>query len=269
MSKASKLDRMRTTVLETTGLRYNTSGETVELNFFPNSTDTGVSVPLVLKGNTSGVCPAIDLNPLSGHPYAYIVDSKAYTIDGGEFYSVSDTTATRGGFILPGGGGGANQVYRSRTFNERIVDEIGVSMVEAPDTGIDGGGPGTFLNFPIGTYRLSGSAPHNSVDRAALYWCNYTKAKAESIPNRSDWLEGDKGIIGTVDFSSAQHPVTTRNFIKGIFHVTESTDNWVLLHGCGTPNTNFGFGIDGNNTTSSFFSPTGVIYSKLEIWKIG
>lgn len=268
MSKASKLNRMKNTILETTGLSYTPSGETVELNFFPNSTDTGVSVPIIVSKG-SGSCAAIDV-PTTGHPYAYIVDSKAYNVYGGRFHNVSDTTQP--GFVLPGGGGGANQVYRSRTFNEKIVDEIGIELEEVESTSYDGGGPGTFLKFPIGTYRLSGSAPQINTDRSALYWCNYTKANAETtFSNRRDWLKDDKGIIGTVEFASVSHHVKSKNFITGIFYVTESTDKWVLLHGSETEpndsNHDYGFGIHGNS--GSFFSPTGVIYSKLEIWKIG
>ena len=84
MSKASKLARMKNTVLETTGLTYNPSGETVELNFTPDSTSPGVSVPLVLTGNTnSGICAAINIPPLLGVPYAHILGTKPANSNGG------------------------------------------------------------------------------------------------------------------------------------------------------------------------------------------
>ena len=266
MSKASKLTRMAKTVLETTGLTYNTSGETVELNFTPDSTNQGVSVPLVLRGNTSGVCPAINVHPLSGFPFAHIVDSKPYAAEGGDFYQTNDSATTRGGFQLLGGDNTTPQYYRSRTFQTRIVDEIGVSMVEAPDTGNDDGGPGTFLNFPVGTYYLSGSAPMWYVNLSRTYWCNFTKAKAElaSSALRRDYLV-IKGTTGyTPPAGGAGQIIST---VEGRFTVTDNTDSYLLLHGCEISNTNNGFGRSSNSGT--FIGPTDTLFSELKIWKIG
>lgn len=266
MSKASKLDRMAKTVLETTGLTYNTSGQTVELNFTPDVTTPGVSVPLVLAGNTnSGACAATDTPPLTGHPFAHIVDSKPYNTDGGRFYKISDNQP---GFKLPGGGG-TEQQYRSRDFNERIVDEIGVSMVEVASSNVDEGGPGTFLNFPPGIYQLSGSAPAWQVQENILFWCNFTQAKSQTVANRGQYLEYPLGIRGTQNFVNTSNADQGRSFVDGRFEVTSADDSYLLLHGAAGQNgSDEGFGRDGDGV-NNYETPIGNIFAELKIWKIG
>ena len=249
MSKANKLARMKTTVRETTGLSYNLSGETVELNFFPDSTNQGVSVPLVLAGNTnSGVCPAINTNQLLGVPYAYIRDSKPYATSGGNFKSTAITD--QAGFNLNGGDGNTIQHYRSRDFNERVIDEIGVSMVEVSSSQDDGGGPGTFLNFPVGTYYISGSAPSFRVLRNMIYWCNFTQAKGLSVADRNPYIV----ISGLNGYSQSNQnsPVQTRTLIKGRFTVTSPDDSYLLLHGSQNGLDTNGFGVNGDVTQSQY-----------------
>jgi hypothetical protein len=265
MSKASKLARMKNTVLETTGLTYNTSGQTVELNFTPDVTNPGVSVPLVLAGNTnSGACPAINLHPLTGFPYAHIRDSKPYHTEGGPFYKVDDSSSTRPSFLLPGGGG-TTQKYRSREFNERVVDEIGVSMVNVSSDNNDDGGPGTFLTFPTGIYYISGSAPSYMSDRNITYLCNFTKASADTLSNRANYIE----IIGSLSVSptnSGQNGYS-RSSIEGRFTVTNNNDSYLLLHGCQTSETTRGLGR--NASYLGFQGPTDNYFADLKIWKIG
>ena len=264
MSKASKLARMRNTVLETTGLTYNTSGQTVELNFTPDVTTPGVSVPLVLAGNTnSGVCPATDTPPLTGYPFAHIVDSKIASAGGGDFKNTNVSTATIPGFKLPG-----DRYFRSRDFNERIVDEIGVSMVEVAGTGNDEGGPGTFLNFPPGIYQLSGSAPSWQVKRNILYWCNFTQAKSQAVDDRGQYLEYPLGIRGTQNFVNTSNADQGRSFVEGRFEVTSADDSYLLLHGADGTRDSEGFGRSGDGD-SNFQTPVGNIFAELKIWKIG
>jgi hypothetical protein len=268
MSRDPKLDLFDKILKQELGLEYKQSGD-VQLNFFPDSTNSGVSVPLVLAGNTNnGVCPAINLHPLTGHPFSHIVDSKSYDVGGGNFKNTNVSTASEPGFKLPGGGG-TERYFRSRDFNERIVDEIGVSMVEVAGSGNDEGGPGTFLNFPPGIYQLSGSAPAWQVQDHILFWCNFTQAKSQTVANRGQYLEYPLGIRGTLNFINNSGAAQGRSFVEGRFKVTSADDSYLLLHGAAaTKDSNVGFGIDGQGN-NNFEAPIGNIFAELKIWKIG
>jgi len=258
---------MRSTVLETTGLSYTPSGETVELNFTSNITTPSVSRPLVLKGNT-GPSTAQDPYPLMGHPFAHIVDLKNYSMQGGQFRDVNDTTAA-GGFQLRAGTETRQQYYRSRDLQTKLVDEIGIEITEAPQTGNDDGGPGTFLNFPVGTYYLTGLAPAHKVSGNITYWCNFTKASLISSTSTDRWEH--LKITGIQAYTHVTYNNQVNSMISGRFTVTDSSDSYVLLHGCADDRGGTGgFGWDGHSSGENYYIPNaGIIYSELKIWKIG
>jgi len=247
MSKASKLARMRNTVLETTGLTYNTSGQTVELNFTPDVTNPGVSVPLVLAGNTDpGLCGATTTPPLLGYPYAHIRDVKPGATAGGTFtyYYVDGGQSS----VLIG-----SMYWRSRDFNERVVDEIGVSITAG--SGVSGG-PGNLLNFPTGTYYINGRAPQYGVLWTSSAFYNVTQGQG---------LESGIVLSGNHTYmNTAGH---ADNTIRGRFVVSDSNDSYAFITITSHTRATNGFGVQA--WTGAYQPQNESIFTDLEIWKIG
>ena len=264
MSKASKLARMKNTVLETTGLTYNPSGGTVELNFTPDVTAPGVSVPLVLAGNTDpGLCGATTTPPLLGYPYAHIRDSKPASVNSGTFYDVRNAVAYSNVKFPQATAAGLEMYYRSRDFTERYVDEIGVSMAPAPDEisgGTNDGGPGTFLNFPVGTYYIQCRAPCFSTLTSVIHLYNYTQAQNNDTSiGAYVYIE----VYGSSSYAGNQ----TDSCLKGRFTVTDSNDQYLVIHAATDDQSTYGFGRGAFNDT--FILNPDFIYAEFELWKIG
>ena len=265
MSKASKLARMRNTVLETTGLTYNTSGQTVELSFTPDVTTPGVSVPLVLAGNTNSAAP--NTPPLLGYPYAHIRDSKPQNVYSGPFYDVNDQAGYSNVKLPPPAAGGINQHYRSRDFTERVVDEIGIGMTSAPDVtngGTNDGGPGTFLNFPVGTYYIQCRAPCVSTLQSVIHLYNYTQAQNNDTSIGSfDYIE----VYGSASYAAYQ----ADSLLRGRFTVSDSNDKYLVIHGGtdGQATIGFGYGKYDSASNNTYQLNPDWIYAEFELWKIG
>ena len=246
MSKASKLARMKNTVLETTGLTYNPSGGTVELNFTPDVTAPGVSVPLVLAGNTDpGLCGATTTPPLLGYPYAHIRDVKPGTTAGGTFtyYAIAGSSSVQIGSMY----------WRSRDFNERVVDEIGVSITAG--SGVSGG-PGNLLNFPTGTYYINGRTPQYAVNRTSIAFYNVTLGQGSES---GIVLSGNHTFVGVAAHND--------NTIRGRFVVSDSNDSYALITITSNTRTTNGFGQEA--WTGPYQPQNESIFTDLEIWKIG
>ena len=252
MSKASKLARMKNTVLETTGLTYNPSGGTVELNFTPDVTNPGVSVPLVLAGNTDiGVSTASTIPPLLGFPYAHIRNSfPASATGGGDFYQYNN--GNPGTKII---NGSSTMYWRSRKFTERVTDEIGIKFTQV-STGISGA-PGTLLNFPTGVYSLRGRFPVYATQRTSTVWYNFTLGQNSPTGNV---------LTSGPDFVAVTAQVDTEIF--GRFTVSSPTDDYCLIQlGQVNQASSNGFGIAGQSGT--YLPVTDAVYGEMEFWKIG
>ena len=250
MSKASKLARMKNTVLETTGLTYKPSGGDVQLNFFPDSTNSGVSVPLVLAGNTNiGICAAINLHPLTGYPYAHIRNSKPGSTSqgGGDFYQYSDTAVSRPSMKID------TMYWRSRLFTERVTDEIGIDFTQV-SSGISGG-PGTLLNFPTGTYKINGTFPVYASNRNTIALYNQTVGQNTT-----------SGIVLAGPGQYISSSSVTINKIVGRFTVSDNSDNYCIVMLAQSSQPTLGFGVQ--SQVGGYVPQTDAVYEEMEIWKI-
>ncbi len=234
------------------GLEYKQSGD-VQLNFFPDSTNSGVSVPLVLAGNTdTGVSTASTIPPLLAFPYAHIRNSfPASTTGGGDFYEYNNgnpgTKITTGGSVM---------YWRSRKFTERVTDEIGIKFTQVA-TGFSGA-PGTLLNFPTGVYSLRGRFPVYATQRTSTVWYNFTSGGNGPGPTGNVLTSGP-------DFVAVNAQVDTEIF--GRFTVSSTTDYYCLIQLGQVRQTSQGFGVTGQSGT--YLPVTDAVYGEMEFWKIG
>ena len=213
MSKASKLARMRNTVLESTGLSYNnnTPGETVELNFFPDSTNSGVSVPLVVSSSSSGPSVPNKL-PRTGYPYARLEHNTPNLLYPGEL--VYRSNSTEDGVTVS-----SDSYWRSRPWNSKPRDEIGINCYQAP-SGPGNGGPGHIINFPIGIYRI--------VSRLCIW---QTRKCASALFNFTDnefVVMGTGSKTGFVSTSGSETSESQQH-ISGEFEVTSPGTSYVII----------------------------------------
>mgnify|MGYP003635944410 CR=1 FL=1 len=254
MSRDPKLDLFDKILKHELGLEYKQSGD-VQLNFFPDSTTPGVSVPLVLAGNTnSGVSTASTIPPLLGFPYAHIRNSfPASTTGGGDFWAYNDSTVSRPSTKIINGS--SNMYWRSRKFTERVTDEIGIKFTQV-STGISGA-PGTLLNFPTGVYSLRGRFPVYATQRTSTVWYNFTLGQNSPTGNV---------LTSGPDFVAVTAQVDTEIF--GRFTVSSSDDDYCLIQlaqvGQGSTH---GFGMAGQSGT--YLPVTDAVYGEMEFWKIG
>lgn len=255
MSKTDKLDRMKNTVLETTGLTY-TPGGTIELNFTPDVTDTGVSVPLVIGGSSS-VTVDTDLTnypnlggPISGCPYAQIVDQKPKNVNGGPFYQYNNSTTDRkytGDNI-----GGTSFYWRVRDIQTIIIDEIGVSG-PYPATNVSGNSAGNYFSLPVGTYQVDLSMVSFRVNNSIGIIYNHTKSEVLTATFVNSFTNQHL-YYGSADTN-----------IRGRFKITNPDDKIIVLHANDYSFPSYGFGIQNEGNLGDVF---GNIYLTLELWKI-
>ena len=262
MSKASKLDRMRTTVLETTGLTY-TPGGTIELNFTPDVTNSGVSVPLVTGGSSSvGVCSLFTNytsvgGPGLGCPYAQIIDHQGATVVPGFFYSYNSNTLDRR-YIGGNDIGGFSIKWRVRDIQTVVIDEIGVSGPFPAGT-ISGDGKGNYFNLPLGVYHtdLTINSAMNNNSMAALYDADQTKLILSTFVNT---FSLETNIFGS-----------TLTHLEGVFEIT-NPNNKIIVINCCQKNASqlggYGLGVPNGLQSSNLGNPFGNIYLNLQLWKI-
>ena len=256
MSKTDKLDRMKNTVLETTGLTY-TPGGTIELNFTPDVTDTGVSVPLVI-GGISPTSISTDLTnypnlggPISGYPYAQLVDKKPKNVNGGSFLNSASSNSDRrysGGNSI----GGTNFYWRVRDIQTTVIDEIGI--ITGPANNISADNQGNYLSLPVGTYQADLSMTFSTTAQAIGIIYNHTSQKILTATFVNSYSNsGNQYIV----------PVTS---VKGRFKINNEDDKIIILHACHTSNSNnYGFGFQSQDNLGNQF---GNMYLNLELWKI-
>ena len=262
MSKASKLARMKNTVLETTGLTYNPSGGTVELNFTPDVTTPGVSVPLIVGGisPTSTGISSFFTNytnfggPGTACPYAQIVDHKPASSNSGIFSGIGNNRTDTGNEQYVNSEIGGNSFrWRLRDINTKIIDEIGVTL--ASGSGVTGGGGGNVFSLPEGTYYIDAMLPFMETENAIALLFN---------DNTSEILVGANSN-GHTDSGAPYCQGFTE--IKGRFVVSNSNDALLILHAAQTNDgSTWGFGYSNKNFNTA--PVTGNIFAKMELWKI-
>ena len=251
MSKSDKLARLKSSVKESTGLTYNTSGNVIELNFTPNVTAPGVSVPLVVAGNTGGTfgtCPATSA-PISAIPYAVIEDHKPSNVNGGNFYNYADSSQL--GFLM------GSRYFRTRDLNTRVFDAIGVS-INPKLTSTTDGGPGNSFSLPIGTYRICATATVYRAASVQTILCELGNTTTPILTGNSTY---NQPVGGTGDKYDTNLPG-----VKGIFIVSSENERYAIAQACqitsiGTGG--FGFGV--NASEASDFEN---MYTQVELWKL-
>ena len=251
---------MRSTVLETTGLTYNTSGGTVELNFTPDVTTPGVSVPLVV-GGVSSASVIIDTTftnytnsggPGTPCPYAQIVDHKPSATLSGDFYAYNSNVSLvqYTNTVL----GGSSFYWRLRDLNTQVIDEIGVTL--ASGSGVTAGGGGNVFSLPEGTYYIDAMLPF--METESVVGLLFNDDTDEVLVGATSNSHTDSGGPYCQDYSR----------IKGRFVVADSTHKLLLLQVAAARGANgFGFGYP-NNQFGNGQPVTGNIFAKMELWKI-
>ena len=264
MSKTDKLDRMKNTVLETTGLTY-TPGETIELNFTPDVTDTGVSVPLVIGGispTSAGIC-AIFTNytnvggPILGYPYAQIIDNPSTSSDKFTAYSQSLSTGTRSYYNIGISGGVSPFTWKVRDMSNTVIDEIGVGPVSSgpsPASGISYDGKGSYFTLPVGVYHAKLYMTSIGVRETIGILFNHTKNEILLAPYLNTYSNPFNFFVQSI------------THLRGRFEIKDENDKILVLHAAHTDftysyfYTNLSAGITNN--------PFNNIPLNLQLWKI-
>lgn len=249
MSKSDKLARLKSSVKESTGLTYNTSGNVIELNFTPNVTAPGVSVPLVVAGNTQGTfgtCPATSA-PISAIPYAVIEDHKPSNVNGGNFYNYADSSQL--GFLM------GSRYFRTRDLNTRVFDAIGVSINPQISSTTDGG-PGNSFSLPIGTYRICATT---TVFRAASIQTILCELGNSTSPK----LIGNSTYTQPFNFGTGDTHDTNLPGVKGIFTVSSEKERYAIAQVSHYDSLFYGFGVK-VEPASDFDN----VYTQVELWKL-
>ena len=257
MSRDPKLDLFDKILKQELGLEYTRQGD-VKLNFFPDSGNSGVSVPLVLAGNTDpGLCSASDL-PRTGYPYARLEHQEVVGTTGGPIRNQVEPTTD--GIEFKSG-----SYARSRKWTASPRDEIGIKYYLA-GSGNDGGGPGSLINFPEGVYKIDAKLFQWAGRQVMSFLYNYTDHTVV-LTGSSDMTAWRSGT----DTSNSYSSIT--NNILGEFEVTNSGTSYAICQVC-TQEAASGVIDYGAGWGNSFSNSGGVpnlynLFATAEFWKIG